>query len=287
MPTLLQPLFSAGKPSPPDRGGYLRKMPAAILDRMEKLDCWIANGRLVAGPQGPGKALLSERVLLDRHHQVKVSISEDGTTVKWLAAAANWSSLHFAKEWIGNLRGPYTLNYYISGWFTETHAGVEEARDRIDQLIAKSDVHLSSRVYVKEFDPLAHPPPDSLRECLETGEVPQDSSIDCWIDDATGRVRVERIGSQSAIAKLWGISPVSAPCLSGTSYDSVVSRAYGHVLRTGKPHYDHIYAAMVGPDGEVSWIPYQRIVMRHPASRSRHRLVSVVSELTPVEIAVV
>jgi hypothetical protein len=218
---------------------------------------------------------------------VKVSIGEDGTTVKWLAAAANWSSLGFTKDWIGTLPGPYTLNYYISGWFTETHADVQAVRDRIDQLIAKSDVHLSSRVYVKEFDPIAHPPPDSLRQFLEAGEAPLDASIDCSIDDASGRVRVERIGSQSAIARLWGVSPVSAPCLSGTTYDSVVSRAYAHVLRTGRPHYDHICAAMMGPDGEVAWIPYQRIVMRHPASRSRHRLVSVVSEIRPVEIAVV
>ncbi len=254
---------------------------------MEKLEFWIANGRIAARPDGPGEAGLPERVLLDRHNLVKVTLDDGGVTVKWHAAAANWSSLHFVKGWIGTCAGPYTLHYYMSGWFTETPGDAGSARDRIDIIMSKSDVHLSSRVYVKEFDPTAHDLPESLRACLVTGTAPAEISIDCSIDDATGRVKVERIGSHSPIAKLWGMSPVSTPCLSGTSYDTVVSRAYADVLRTGKPHYDHIYAAMMGPDGEVAWIPYQRIVMRHPASRSRHRLVSVVSEIRPVEIAVV
>jgi len=254
---------------------------------MEKFEFWIANGLLVARPDGPGEAELPERVLLDRNNMVKVTVDDSGVTIKWHAAAANWASLHFVKAWIGARPGPFTLRYYLSGWFTETLNDAPAARDRIAMIMSKSDVHLSSRVYVKEFDPAAHQLPESLRTSFESGEAPADDSIDCSVDEASGRVKVERIGSHSPIAKLWGMSPVSTPCLSGTSYDTVVSRAYADVLRTGKPHYDHIYAAMMGPDGEVAWIPYQRLVMRHPASRSRRRLVSVVSEITPVEIAVV
>ncbi len=254
---------------------------------MENFEFWIANGLLVARPDGPGEAGLPDRVLLDRKNVVKATVGEDGVTIKWHVAAANWASLHFVKAWIGARTGPFTLRYYLSGWFTETLDEVQSARDRIATIMAKSDVHLSSRVYTREFDPAAHQLPEGLRACFEAGEAPAENSIDCSIDDASGRVKVERIGSHSPIAKLWGMSPVSTPCLSGTSYDTVVSRAYADVLRTGKPHYDHIYAAMMGPDGEVDWIPYQRLVMRHPASRGRRRLVSVVSEITPVEIAVV
>jgi hypothetical protein len=254
---------------------------------MEKLEFWIANGHSIARPAGPGEAGLPERVLLDRRNLVKATAGDDGVTIKWHAGAANWTSLHFVKGWIGARTGPFTLQYYLSGWFTETLDDVQAARDRIAMIMSKSDVHLSSRVYVKEFDPATHDLPESLRACLVAGAAPAENSIDCSIDDASGRVKVERIGSHSPIAKLWGMSPVSTPCLSGTSYDTVVSRAYADVLRTGKPHYDHIYAAMMGPDGEVAWMSYQRLVMRHPASRSRHRLVSVVSEVTPVEIAVV
>ena len=254
---------------------------------MEQLEFWIANGAIAARPDDSGEAGLPERALFDHLGLVKVTVDDSGVTVTWHAAAANWSSLHFLKDWIGTFKGPYTLHYYISGWFTETVGDATAARDRIDRIMSKSDVHLSSRVYLKEFDPATHAMPESFRACLETGAAPAEASIDCSIDQATGRVKVERIGSHSPIARLWGMSPVSTPCLSGTSYDTVVSRAYRDVLLTGKPHYDHIYAAMMGPDGEVAWIPYQRIVMRHPASRSRHRLVSVVSEIMPVEIAVV
>lgn len=254
---------------------------------MEKIEYWIANGNIVAPPASPGVAGISERMLLGRDGLVKIAVDEACVTIKWHAAAANWASLHFVKGWIGPLNGPFTLHFYLSGWFTETFDDMRQARERIDTIMSKSDVHLSSRVYVKQLDPAAHTLPESLRATFEAGEAPAETSIDCSIDDANGKVKVERIGSNSPIAKLWGMSPVSTPCLSGTSYDTVVSRAYGEVLRTGKPHYDHIYAAMMGTDGEVAWIPYQRLVLRHKESRRRHRLVSVVSEIMPVEIAVV
>ena len=43
------------------------------------------------------------------------------------------------------------------------------------------------------------------------------------------RFRVARVGPQSTIAKLWGVSPVSYPCLTGHSYDQAVSRVYPQV----------------------------------------------------------
>lgn len=253
----------------------------------EPLEFWISQGRLVPRPEFENSQDLPERVQLERSNLVKVIVCEQGATIKWHAFAANWASLYFAKEWIGTFAGPYTLNYYISGWFSETYREASQARDRIDQLIAKSDLQLSSRVYIKSLDPSGHRLPDKLRKTLDAGQAPEDSSIDCSIDEATGRVKVERIGSNSAIAKLWGMSPVSTPCLSGTTYDKVVSAAYAEVIKTGRPHYDHIYAAMMRPDGEVAWIPYQRVVLPHVKRRGRQHLVTVVSEITPVEIAVV
>jgi hypothetical protein len=43
---------------------------------------------------------------------------------------------------------------------------------------------------------------------------------------------------------------------------------------------------MVRPDGEVAWIPYQRVVLPGPKG-NRNPTVTVVSEFTPVEIVVV
>lgn len=253
----------------------------------DQLEFWIEKGALVAKPEFATTPGITERALLDRGNLVRVTVGENGVTVKWHAFGANWASLYFAKEWIGTFTGPYRLQYFISGWFTEILDDAAQARNRIDQLIAKSDLHLSSRIYVRPLDPSTRVLPENLRRALEGGHVPEEASVDCSIDEETGRVKVERIGANSAIAKLWGMSPVTSPCLSGTSYDKAVSVAYGEVLRTGRPHYDHIYAAMMGPDGDVAWIPYQRLVTRHPESNGHHQLVSVVSELTPVEIAVV
>ena len=254
---------------------------------MEQLEFWISKGCLVPKPELEDGKTLPERILLDRNNLVKVTVNGGGATIKWHAFGANWASLFFAKEWIGTFPGPYTLNYYMSGWFTETIAHPVDARDRIDQLIAKSDLHLSSRIYTKVFDPKCCTLPAVIRATLEAGVASLDTSIDCLLDVETGRVKVERIGASSAIAKLWGLSPVSTPCLSGTNYDKVTTVGYVEALRTGRPHYDHIYAAMMGRDGEIAWIPYQRIVMPHAKGRGRWRKVSVVSEITPVEIAVV
>jgi hypothetical protein len=271
----------------PTVGASKRSKRMSFGQTLDQLEFWIEKGVLVPRPEFRAAPGMSERALLDRGNLVKVTVDESGVWVKWHAFGANWASLYFAKEWIGTFRGPYTLQYYISGWFTETIADAAQARDRIDHLIGKSDLHLSSRIYMRPFDPKGRVLPENLRRALEAGQAPEETSIDCSIDDDTGRVKVERIGTNSAIARLWGMSPVTTPCLSGTSYDKAVSHAYADVLRTGRPHYDHIYAAMMGPDGDISWIPYQRLVTRHPASRGSQQLVSVVSEVTPVEIAVV
>ena len=253
---------------------------------MKRTEYYISAGRIVPTLDVARGESLSERMYLGKTKAVKVVV-ESGTTIKWHAAFADWSSLFFVKEHIFDLEGPYTLSYYLSGWFVERYENVVDASNRIDQLIAKSDVHLSSRVYMRSFNPEGHELPEVLSQTLKTGQAPPDSSVDCSFDFATGQAKVERIGKESAIAKLWGLSPVTTPCISGTNYDIEISRSYAEVLQTGRPHYDHVYAAMMGSDAEISWIPYQRLVLPHPTKRGRARLVTVVTEVTPVDIAVV
>lgn len=254
--------------------------------RWSSMEYWIHKGELVPAPECSVENGVSEKDLLTRRGMVKIVAGEGGTSVTWYAAAANWSSLMLAKEWIGTSSAPYTLSYFLSGWFSETLSDPEAAKRRLDHLIAKSDLHLSSRIYTKSFDPETYEVPEPFKGILAAGAAPEESSIDVAVDEQTGRVRVERIGPKSAIARLWGASPVSFPCLSGNTYDKVVSECYREVVRTGRPHYDHICAAMMHPDGEIHWVPYQRIVLQIPAS-GRRKLVRVVSEVMPVEIAVV
>jgi hypothetical protein len=92
-----------------------------------------------------------------------------------------------------------------------------------------------------------------------------------------------RIGPGSPIAKLWGIFPVSYPCLMGNPYDRVVSEVYPRVVKTGEPHYGHVYAAMSLPDRQVRWMPYQRVVLPHRFPDGRMG-VTVISEVSPVDI---
>ena len=66
----------------------------------------------------------------------------------------------------------------------------------------------------------------------------------------------------------------------------MVGQAYAKVIASKQPNYSHVYAAMVRPDGEVAWIPYQRVILPGPKSASNPS-VTVVSEFRPVEIVVV
>lgn len=253
---------------------------------MSSQEYWIHRGGLVPRPEEICGELVSDKDLLALYGYVQVVQDGLRTQVSWYSNSANFASLFFAKEWLGTFPGPYQLRYFLSGWFVEDYDEAEQARDRIDVLIAKSDTILTSRVYVKEFDPKLREMPDLLRHAYEERRISPRLSVDCVQDPKTRRFRVDRIGEESAIGQLWGLSPLSYPCLNGNSYDDIVARAYSKVLQTQEPNYSHVYAAMVRPDGEVAWIPYQRVVLPGPKG-NRNPTVTVVSEFTPVEIVVV
>ncbi|MFM8745878.1 MAG: hypothetical protein ACKOED_04325 [Aestuariivirga sp.] len=244
---------------------------------------WIGNGRFL--PEAPDlEAAAGERDLLQRRGLVKIVEGSDGATVRWSMFSSNWSSLYLTAEWLSELRGPFQLQYYSAGWFNERHEQCWTAADRIRQLIAKSDVHLSQTVYIQKAGKARGDVPPLLQKALKDINVSEDCSIDCAFDPKSQKFRVARIGAQSTIAKLWGLNPVCYPCLSGHSYDQAVSRAYPEVFRTGEPRYDHIYAAMASTRGEVVWVPYQRVVLPLRQERNR-RAVRVVTALAKVDIS--
>lgn len=244
---------------------------------------WVGNGRLLPQIEG-GETPESERILLERRGLVKVFADDEGTTLRWSMFAANWASLIFVAEWVQGCPGPVHLQYYAAGWFHERHDLAPDAADRIMHLIEKSDVHLSQTVYIRSAEENRGDVPALLRRALRENAADEECSIDCAYDAAMQAFRVERVGRQSTIAKLWGVNPVSYPCLSGHSYDRAVSRIYPEVSRSGAPHYDHIYAAMASPRGEVVWVPYQRVVLPLHTSGAG-RAVRVVTEVAKVDIS--
>jgi len=245
---------------------------------------WVLDGRIAAPPAAPEMPTPDEeRDLLQRQGYVKIVENEQGTTLRWSMFSRNWAALYFAAEWLQGSFGPWHLQYYSAGWFNERHDEPRAAADRIHHLIHKSDVHLSQTVYIRKGREGRGVPP-LLQKALRDNAVGEEVSIDCAFDPSSRRFRVARVGPQSTIAKLWGLNPVSYPCLTGHAYDDAVSRAYPLVTRSGEPHYDHIYAAMASARGEVVWVPYQRVVVPLAAGRGR-RGVRVVTELAEVDIS--
>ena len=246
---------------------------------------WVLDGRIVTGAAAAeGVSPVEERDLLQRTGFVKITEGEQGTAIRWSMFSRNWASLYFAAEWLQGSFGPYQLQYYSAGWFNERHEQPWSAADRIHHLIHKSDVHLSQTVYIHKVPEPRRDMPPVLHRALCDNAASEDVSIDCAYDPSSQRFRVARVGPQSTIAKLWGLNPVSYPCLIGHSYDEAVSRAYPQVARSGEPHYDHIYAAMASARGDVVWVPYQRVVLPLIQGRGR-KGVRVVTELAEVDIS--
>jgi hypothetical protein len=185
-----------------------------------------------------------------------------------------------------DLPGPFMLRYFLSGWFEEQVETARDARRRILDIVARSDIHLMRRVFIRAFEPIVSTMPPVLRDVWIDGKADPERSIDCVYEGSSGRFRVERIGHQSTIAKLWGLAPVSYPCSNGNSYGRAVAQAYSEVLRNRRPHYDQVYAAMQTPDADVIWIPYHRVIMPMPQGQS-HCGVSVVTEVAKVGISII
>ena len=244
---------------------------------------WLSNGRFRPAPEVTTPPT-GERHLLQRHGFVKIVEEDSGTTLRWSMFSANWSSLFFLAEWVHGARAPFHLQYYSAGWFNERFDLAHAAADRIRQLIHKSDVHLSQTVYIRNAPDAGKDVPDLLQRALRDNAADEDNSIDCTYDPSSQRYRVSRVGRLSTIARLWGVNPVSYPCLTGHSYDHAVSRVYPEVNRSGEPHHDHIYAAMAAANGDVVWVPYQRVVLPLNISRSR-KGVRIVTELAKVDIS--
>ena len=247
---------------------------------------WIYRGQPLAPHETLAHAAAPDFQLLDRQGFVKITSTSGGTEINWSVFAPNWASLYFAMEWLHTFPGPYSLRYYLSGWFDEKYNDVNAARNRIDIIIGKSDVHLTRHTFVTEVDASRADIPDLLKSALSEGEVNPNFAVDCVLDENSGKFNVERVGPKSEIARLWGMNPASFPCLTGHSYDQVVSAAYRKVVLTDRPHYDHIIAAMSALDDTVFWCPYQRVILPRRFEGGRKGVV-VVSKVGPVDIKVI
>jgi hypothetical protein len=246
---------------------------------------WIVEGRRL--PDSPEQSLLDnvEAERFNHDGAVRVTTDSVGTEIKWSVFSPCFASLFYAIQLLPTAKAPIVLRFYLSGWFEETCRTAEQAINRIEQVIAKSELHLTKRTFVEQFNPKLANMPLVLQKAWQEHRVSPETSIDCVYERSSQKFHVDRVGAHSTIAKYYGMSPVSYACRSGNSYDEVISEAYTDVLRTGKPRYDHVLAAMRMPDNVVRWMPYQRIVVPTRMDEKLMR-VSVVAEIANVEIRI-
>ena len=217
---------------------------------------------------------------------VRVTTGPLGTEIKWSVFSPCFGSLYYAIEWLPSASLPIVLRFYLSGWFEETCFTAAHAINRIEQILAKSELHLTKRTFVEEFDPKGRLLPPMLQKTWHDHTVYPENSIDFIYDERSRNFQVDRVGSQSTIARLFGMSPVSYPYVRGGSYDDIVYEGYAHVLRSGKPRYDHVLAAMRMPDNVVRWLPYQRLIVPSKSGAAVPR-VSVITEIADVDIRLI
>jgi hypothetical protein len=247
---------------------------------------WIDKGALARERPQFAAGNEADDELMHRYGCVRVSTGELGTEIRWSVFSPSFASLYYTADFASGLRGPFMLRYFLAGWFEEICDTAALARGRIGEILAKSDLHLVKRAFVREVDPHGKTMPPLLQHAWLDGAITADYSVDCVYEESSGRFRVDRIGAKSTIARLWGPTPGSYPCVNGGSYDRIVSAAYSDVLRAGRPRYDHVYAAMMTPDATLTWIPYQRVIMPIHAA-DRRRAVAIVTEISKVDISIV
>jgi hypothetical protein len=253
---------------------------------MDVEELWVHEGRIVLRPSGENGAICSDRILLQQKNYVKLEFNKSWVTIQWHMASANWASLFFIMKWITNYSGPFKLVFFNAGWFEEIYHTPDQAKRRIDQLVGKSDVHLSSKVFTRDFLGSISPIALELVQLLKQGGPDESKAVVCEVDLEREKVEVQHIGKDSVLAGIWGEARMSYPCQTGHSYDRIVSKAYFRAVNENRPICDQVLASMVKPDGNVHWISYQRVIFPTLYKSPTSRLVAVNCALAPIDILV-
>ncbi len=87
-------------------------------------------------------------------------------------------------------------------------------------------------------------------------------------DDRNGRMVYRHLGRDAALIRVkgrtWAESVLGKSCgraLQETPAGGVLSDVYDEVMRRFEPRFDHIRACIPRADGEIEWVPYQRLLM--------------------------
>ena len=221
-----------------------------------------------------------------RKGHVRLTTGELGSEIKWTVISPSTSSLFAVCDWVKTATGPFVLRFFASGWFEEFHGTAEDASVRINEVIARGDRHFTCRTMVKEFEMDSALISPFLRSCISGETKAEDYAVECVFEDTSQQFHVESVGPKSAIGKVYGTFLSSFPCKSSGSYSDIVSRAYNSVLKSGKPRFDHVLAAMRLPDDKIFWVPYHRLLLPNLNLRQKPSIY-VISEISGVDIQLI
>jgi hypothetical protein len=216
---------------------------------------------------------------------IRLTTGDLGTEVKWVVNSPCVTSLFKAIQWIESARAPFILRFFAVGWFEEVYREPRAAIRRIEQVLARGDRHFTGRVFIKESSENAASIPDVMKDALLGQGVSPEYSVDCTLDENCNMFRVERVGPKSAIGRVWGTITSSHPCQSAGSYGDPVNETYADVLKSNRPRYDHVLAALRLPDNALHWVPYHRVVFPRRNAKGEIGVV-VVSQIAKVDIQV-
>jgi hypothetical protein len=247
---------------------------------------WIENGKVTLSDLALEKAGHENERTRFNAGEVRLTAGSLGTELKWHVLSPCNASLFAATVTLENSQAPYVLRFFASGWFEEFYQTSSSVISRIEQIIARGDRHFTCHTVVKEFEPNgAHLSP-MMKSITEESDAAADYAIDCAYEEQCGQFHVERIGKQSAIAKIYGTFLSSFPCRPSGAYSDAVSAAYTSVLNTGQSRFDQILAAMRMPNNQVHWVSYSRLV--HPIrGKNQNPKVMVISEIGQVDIQLI
>ena len=230
---------------------------------------WIVEGQRLPPCAAHELDDSAERDRFERIGGVRVTTGALGTEIKWSAFSPCFASLFHVSAWLENASGPFILRYYLSGWFEDICKTVAEARERMEQVISKSELRIVRRAFVQTSERSTDKPPPLIRRAMQQPGDLNDISIRCFYDDFANKFKVSHIGPQSTIARFYGMEPVIYPYVNGGSYDEIVCEGYKDALSSGKTRYDQVLAAMRMPNNIIYWVPYHRVIIPNPKERNR------------------
>ncbi len=244
---------------------------------------WIRNGFVEKADLGDVGTISVNELLPFESGLVRIVSGAIGTEIKWSCHAPCHASLFAAAEMLSDFCGPFVLRCFYGGWFEQVIMDSVACRLRLADIVKLIDKPLPAVVLSQHLPIEPETLPPLLQRIWRAGEVDEDLAVDCVFDREQGTFIVHRVGRASVIARTFGTSPNSAPCVSFGRYASLINGSYFAALESGDVRYEHVLASIVFPNSVRRWVPYHRLVLPQGFG-GRSNAVSVVTEISSVEI---